>query len=546
MQNTGIRNTSADKRVKAQADATRDFDKNKPADLTDMIRLARINGLKIQIVDDPHYQPTQEDIDKGRHIVMYTEGRVDSDGNIGIGHWSIVVPETSCIHSPNGDGNNCGYQVIANLCGGKKTIQELRESVADDMEKNSVSTNKHLENVAWINNRYPEEANRMLLVGGKARDRATYIYKDLKFPNRDAYLDESVKVNKNAKTNPNTDQGNWGDTFTAMDCSDFCYDDKDVPGLERIGKVELTDLNFKAIIYLNPKTNKIFIAFKGSEFSDKARTWTGDNLHLVKYGIPRRVTSSFVSDYIEKVMKEYPDTPITFTGHSLGASIATYYSSKYKKPAICFDNPGLKPSKRHPIDFSLVTSFQSMPNVVNNLYTNGQGSIVQLAPNKSTKLRICDGLRLGGLVGCIVDGIYGLAPMHTCSQIRAGLDRTQRLATDGSTNQELQDFSRENTKIKYDTPFTATFKKQIQFKAPPGELQSYYNATKKPLTHRAKDAMVDNALDNSSQAAASYSTPVRMHPKMKQRIGPRGQRLREHRVNALELSFDNSTPFVNP
>ncbi|CAF2144698.1 unnamed protein product [Rotaria magnacalcarata] len=146
-----------------------DIKNDKPADLADMMGLAAENGIAIKIVDDPAYEPTEEDVAKGTKIIVYTKGETDNEGKIGIGHYQLKGENGDVIDLPS-INNNCGYAVIQKILQNQGTdisIDDLRNQRAAMIQNNPTQFMKTREVEKWIETRHPQEANRLLVVGAK-------------------------------------------------------------------------------------------------------------------------------------------------------------------------------------------------------------------------------------------------------------------------------------------------------------------------------------------------------------------------------------------
>ncbi|CAF2102630.1 unnamed protein product [Rotaria magnacalcarata] len=146
-----------------------DIKNDKPADLADMMGLAAENGITIKIVDDPAYEPTEEDVAKGTKIIVYTKGETNSEGKIGIGHYQLKGENGDVIDVPS-INNNCGYAVIQKILQNQGTdisIDDLRNQRAAMIQNNPTQFMKTREVEKWIETRHPQEANHLLVVGAK-------------------------------------------------------------------------------------------------------------------------------------------------------------------------------------------------------------------------------------------------------------------------------------------------------------------------------------------------------------------------------------------
>ncbi|CAF1195636.1 unnamed protein product [Rotaria magnacalcarata] len=170
-----------DNKTKEYIDGVRN---EKPANLSDMMAIATQNDVDIKIVDDVNYQPTDEDQAKGTNIVLYTKGEVDSQGKNTIGHYRLMLGDGTVIDVPS-NNNNCGYAVIQKILkdrGVDKSIEDLRNDRAQNIEDNPRESSKVLKAQEWIETRYPQEANRLLIAGGTID--AQKILDDLLLPSR--------------------------------------------------------------------------------------------------------------------------------------------------------------------------------------------------------------------------------------------------------------------------------------------------------------------------------------------------------------------------
>ncbi|CAF1106068.1 unnamed protein product [Rotaria sordida] len=155
---------------------------DKPASLSDIIALAAQQNLDIKIVDDPNYQPTNEDKEKGTNIIVYTKGERDINGNIDVGHYQLMLADGAVVDISS-DRNNCGYSVIQKILhdrGIEKSIDDLRNDRAQRIEDNPKVFVKIFKAEQWVSSRYPQEANAILVIG------AGYKYKkNIEFENID-------------------------------------------------------------------------------------------------------------------------------------------------------------------------------------------------------------------------------------------------------------------------------------------------------------------------------------------------------------------------
>ena len=150
-----------------------DVKNDRPADLSDMIGLAAANNISIKIVDNPLYEPTEEDVAKGMKIIVHTKGETNNEGKTGIGHYQLKLENGNVVNVPS-NGNNCGYAVIQKLLqdrGIDISVNDLRDQRAAAIQNNPRQFMKIREVEQWIENRHPQDANRLLFVGARSTQR---------------------------------------------------------------------------------------------------------------------------------------------------------------------------------------------------------------------------------------------------------------------------------------------------------------------------------------------------------------------------------------
>lgn len=132
-----------------------------PADMTTVFMLAELNDADVKLVDDPKYIPTEEDKAKGLKIVCWESPK---DGQP-VGHYTLKDTASGKVTEFVGGGaNDCAYNVLSAITG--KPAGELRLQAATFIACNQDKFQRVSEGATWIRERYPEEANNMLHVGG--------------------------------------------------------------------------------------------------------------------------------------------------------------------------------------------------------------------------------------------------------------------------------------------------------------------------------------------------------------------------------------------
>ncbi|CAM4988604.1 unnamed protein product, partial [Rotaria socialis] len=140
-----------------------------------MMAIAAQNDVDIKIVDDVNYQPTDEDRAKGTDIVLYTKGEVDSQGKNSVGHYRLMLGDGTVIDVPS-DNNNCGYAVIQKILKDRdidKSVEDLRNDRAQNIEDNPREFLKVDNAQRWIESRHPADANRLLMMGSRPKEKSS-------------------------------------------------------------------------------------------------------------------------------------------------------------------------------------------------------------------------------------------------------------------------------------------------------------------------------------------------------------------------------------
>ena len=149
---------------KAAEEAVKKILDGAPADISTIFTLAKTNKANIKVVDDPNYEPSEAEKDAVVKIIVYQEGPSGS-----IGHYLLKDARTGEVMDfDDGKGTyDCAYTVLSEITG--KSPDELRVEAAVFIDSNQDVFSTINESATWIRDRYPEEANRHLQVGGFRR-----------------------------------------------------------------------------------------------------------------------------------------------------------------------------------------------------------------------------------------------------------------------------------------------------------------------------------------------------------------------------------------
>ena len=109
---------------------------------------------------------------------------------------------------------------------------------------------------------------------------------------------------------------------------------------------------FSAGAYQNTVTNEIVIAFAGTNEQYNDHMWL-DWKNNIEMGLGAGYTIDTESQFVQaikfvlQVMEKHPNTPISFTGHSLGGGLASAMSVLFDRPAYIFDPAPFKSTLIH-------------------------------------------------------------------------------------------------------------------------------------------------------------------------------------------------------
>lgn len=317
--------------AKELAKYAHDVSEDKPANLSDMMLIASLNNIKLKVVTSPHYHVTEEDIKTNTQIVFFScpMGMI---GENNLGHWCLLGTDGNIVEIDS-DENNCGYAIISHLTG--KSIKDLRANTAQAINDNPQDFHHALQAQDWLGSHYPIYRHQLLMEGAKENDPKPLAIEKLGIVN-DAYNASLAAYHKKCTK---------------------------IGDLKRIDYQKAKGLNTAVGVYLNQKTENIFITFEGT---DGALSWVDNAPIFIGADGPicLRNCDKILGEYIASVREKYPNAKITLTGHSKGALIASVLSDKYGLPAIVFDNPGTIIDE---FKFSKVISIQSTPNIVNGV-----------------------------------------------------------------------------------------------------------------------------------------------------------------------------------
>lgn len=183
------------------------------------------------------------------------------------------------------------------------------------------------------------------VTGIKDKNEQTAVISDAEATTRLVYLDDS------GKTSGDLAHLRIGDTF---------YD---------------SETGCKVTMYFDDQRKVAYAAHAGT---NGLPSIVKDDLPISRNELPTSIKNPLYQEFTQNQMNQVQNQGYTMiaTGHSRGASQASYFSSKWKVAAIVTENPGINPEN----DLSRVINFKSFDNVVNSGINSGKGYTFELTP----------------------------------------------------------------------------------------------------------------------------------------------------------------------
>jgi len=133
-----------------------------PAGINEMSTLAKLQGMQLVILTDSNSLSKGENDSGDQIVVLYTPGTKETHG---VGHFDLVDSSTGQIIPIENTNMDCGYEIFSYLNPGSSPA-EMRLKVASFMAAHPKTVDSVINDEAWIQQRFPEDANKYLLVGG--------------------------------------------------------------------------------------------------------------------------------------------------------------------------------------------------------------------------------------------------------------------------------------------------------------------------------------------------------------------------------------------
>jgi len=135
-----------------------------PANIAIMITTAKKNGMNLKIVDDRNYARTPEDIKNGVQVIY-----IEHDPDNKAGH-AFYMDNYGQFVEANSTGNDCFFAAFSQLLKNIKSIKELRNDAAEQMESNSKNFSKVLADENRINKSRPGSSCAWLFTAGARKN----------------------------------------------------------------------------------------------------------------------------------------------------------------------------------------------------------------------------------------------------------------------------------------------------------------------------------------------------------------------------------------
>jgi len=364
------------------------------------------------------------------------------------------------------DRNRCKQEKASHKILGKNSKKVIKHYNIDALSQEANNANKGLlEKLKQQGVQNVDEVFEYLMKEGREKSLMDYRNQQNKStrPRVEKYkykgmevtaLKEKVSMNLNPSTS-NEAEAAWDLIEKSYECSLQAYEKQGghVEGAKVIVGVKGSEYGFDLYFYADTENNRIFCAFKGSKKFLKQWIYDDGGGLFIK-GKPLSA-NRHITRNIQAIQKEYPNSELILTGHSLGAALATRYSSELGLRAICHENPGIRAN----IDDSRVLSFQSQPNVITSLWAHKKGNVFQLCTPTSTSHILINKIDLP------FAGLFS----HGMAFIGRSIRRTKALLSGSSKNQTLLDVMREGSEFKYSNDLSDFLQARLQS---PGKDQS--------------------------------------------------------------------------
>ena len=207
-----------------------------------------------------------------------------------------------------------------------------------------------------------------------------------------------------------------------------------------------TSSGFRAAAFQHPKTGEIVFSFRGTDFdlsSIKGYIEAGKDIAnadaQIALGMSLNLPAQFADaeKFVNSVLASHPKADYTFTGHSLGGSLAQYMTYKTGHKSTTFNGPGIgslvESVTGEKINYSayenLSTNYANESDLIGNLWNNfriGNNKVIRSSLNNTSAEDVMAVAKMQAIVTLM--SATGFIPSTAPKVIEEGTEALKRLA----------------------------------------------------------------------------------------------------------------------
>lgn len=232
-----------------------------------------------------------------------------------------------------------------------------------------------------------------------------------------------------------------------------------------------TSSGFRAAAFQHPKTGEIVFSFRGTDFdlsSIKGYIEADNDISnadaQIALGMSLNLPAQFADaeKFVNSVLASHPKADYTFTGHSLGGSLAQYMTYKTGHKSTTFNGPGIgslvESVTGEKINYSayenLSTNYANESDLIGNLWNNfriGNNKVIRSSLNNTSAEDIMAVAKMQAIVTLM--SATGLVPSTAPKIIEEGTEALKRLAKNGTPtgNHGMSDMMAKDGKLNDST-----------------------------------------------------------------------------------------------
>ena len=232
-----------------------------------------------------------------------------------------------------------------------------------------------------------------------------------------------------------------------------------------------TPSGFRAAAFQEPKTGKIVFSFKGTDFdlsSIKGYIEADNDISnadaQIALGMSLNLPAQFADaeKFVNSVLASHPKADYTFTGHSLGGSLAQYMTYKTGHKSTTFNGPGIgslvESVTGEKINYSayenLSTNYANESDLIGNLWNNfriGSNKVIRSSLNNTSAEDVMAVAKMQAVVTLM--SATGFIPSTAPKVIEEGAEALKRLAKNATPtgNHGMSDMMAKDGKLNDST-----------------------------------------------------------------------------------------------